>query len=297
MASFDHNLRVLNGTVLRGLIRGKLPQILPLIRLFTKYDRYTDIGYAEEKGAACKLDVYLPVDEKPPFPTVIHFHGGGWSHGRKENNLQLVTPYLESHYAVVCADYRLAGMAPAPAAVEDACRVLVWIVQNHLQYGFSIRQIILAGDSAGGHLALMTAFLPHGSALHPDDPLHQEYRIKAVVNWYGITDVTDLIDGPNRRDYAVEWMTGTDPNKSLARTISPVTHVRQGLPAVLTFHGDADPVVPFAHAERLHNALSDVRVPNELRILHGGGHGSFSSSSWRISFDRIRHFLDGILAG
>ena len=59
----------------------------------------------------------------------------------------------------------------------------------------------------------------------------------AVINWYGITDVGELLEGPNMRSYAVEWM-GSMPNRfEIASRVSPLTYVRAGLPAILTITG------------------------------------------------------------
>ena len=52
-----------------------------------------------------------------------------------------------------------------------------------------------------------------------------------------------------------------------------MTYVRNGLPPILTIHGDADPTVPYIQSVRLHKALTDARVPNELMTMQGGKHG------------------------
>ncbi|NIP81377.1 MAG: prolyl oligopeptidase family serine peptidase, partial [Gemmatimonadetes bacterium] len=60
-----------------------------------------------------------------------------------------------------------------------------------------------------------------------------------------------------------------------AERVSPLTHVRPGLPPVLTIHGDADPTVPYEHAVRLRESLDRAGVPNRLHTVRGGGHGNF----------------------
>ena len=71
-------------------------------------------------------------------------------------------------------------------------------------------------------------------------------KVAAIVNWYGISDVTDLLQGPNLKNYAVMWM-GSQPDQvAIAKRVSPLTYVRAGLPSIISIHGDQDAVVPYA---------------------------------------------------
>ena len=65
----------------------------------------------------------------------------------------------------------------------------------------------------------------------------------AVVNFYGVTEVADVIDGPHRANAAMQWFGGMDlaTRTALAKRVSPMTYVRAGLPPILTIHGDAPP--------------------------------------------------------
>ena len=74
--------------------------------------------------------------------------------------------------------------------------------------------------------------------------------------------------------------------------MSPLTYVRQGIPPILTIHGDEDSIVPHAHAVRLHEALDRAGVPNRLLTIEGGGHGGFSLEENLHIYATIRSFLD-----
>ena len=69
-------------------------------------------------------------------------------------------PYLAMGFAVVNVDYRLAQVAPAPAAVEDGRCALRWVFRHAQQYSLDPERIVVGGMSAGGHLALLTAMAP-----------------------------------------------------------------------------------------------------------------------------------------
>src|SRR5262249_26989024 len=81
--------------------------------------------------------------------------------------------------------------------------------------------------------------------------------------------------------------------EQIAKRVSPLTYVRAGLPPILTIHGDADPTVPYTQSVRLHKALSDVSVPNELLTMPGGKHGyDCCTPPQRLqAYAKIREFL------
>jgi dipeptidyl aminopeptidase/acylaminoacyl peptidase len=112
-----------------------------------------------------------------------------------------------------------------------------------------------------------------------------------VLNWFGITDVPDVIDGPHRADAAARWFGTLSNRMEIAKRVSPLTYVRAGLPPILTVHGDSDPTVPYDEAVRLHQALAKVNVPNQLVTVPGGKHGNFTSEQRDRIYITIREFL------
>ena len=195
-------------------------------------------------------------------------------------------------WAVANVEYRLARVALAPAAVEDGLCALRWIIRNAEQYGLDTGRLVVTGYSAGGHLALTTGMIPASAGLDRQCPGNEPLQVAAIINWYGITDVGDLLDGQNMRSYAVQWM-GSMPNRyEVAERVSPLTYVRGALPPVLTIHGDADPTVPYEHALRLREALTAAGVPNQLHTVPGGGHGNFTVDQYQMIYGVIREFLE-----
>lgn len=265
------------------------------------YRVHADLGYALASNAELKLDVYQPRGAGTRTPVVVYFHGGGWVDGRRQAASLLLLPFLAQGWAVVNADYRLARVAPAPAAAEDARCVLYWVHKNAERYGFDRDAIVLAGDSAGGHLALLAAMLPPGSAFDHACPAPDEMRwngrprpvprVAAVVNWFGVTDVAALLDGPERRNFALEWFGAAPDRARLARALSPLHRAGADSPPVITIHGDQDPVVPFRHAVDLHAALALAGVPNRLVRIAGGRHGDFGKEQVLEAQEAIRRFL------
>jgi len=270
-----------------------------IVQISHAYQVNLDVTYRTVNNWDAKLDIIRPRQSSAPTPTVIYFHGGGWTQGSKDSGLVAALPYLETGWAVVNVAYRLASVSLAPAAVEDARCALRWIYRNAKQYNFDLNRLVLTGNSAGGHLALITGMLTEDAGLDlgcPGDrgpgPVNTDpLKVAAVINWYGITDVREMLAGPNRRAYAVMWHGGQPNREQIATQVSPLTHVRPGLPPVLTIHGDADPTVPYSQAVRLHEALQKAGVSNQLLTIPKGGHGGFNLEETRRIYAAIRSFL------
>jgi acetyl esterase/lipase len=250
-----------------------------------------DITYGVANNYALKLDVWQRKDAKTPVPTLIYYHGGGWIFGDRTGATLLLLPYLEMGWNVINVEYRMASVSLAPAAVEDCRCALRWAVRNAKQYNIDIDRIVLTGHSAGGHLSLITGMLPDGTGLDNNCDGTENLTVAAIINWFGISDVVDVIQGPNRRNYAVMWM-GSQPDAvTIAKRVSPLTYVRAGLPPIISIHGDADPVVPYDESARLHQALTTAGVPNELVTIKGGGHGQFTDVELEDAYQKIQAFL------
>ena len=155
---------------------------------------------------------------------ILYCHGGGYSTGSSLYARTLTTKLATStSMDVLCFDYRLAPEHPYPAAVEDAMQV--W---NYLMLlGYGARDIILAGDSAGGNLALCLALqlkkegrlMPRGLVLMSpwtdltasgkshmtkaeiDPVLDAEYLQRMIVNYADGQDLTNPMISPHFGDY------------------------------------------------------------------------------------------------
>jgi acetyl esterase/lipase len=258
-----------------------------------EYQVYPNVTYLNMGGVDLKLDVYRRRTATSPQPTVIYMHGGFWVAGNKEGAILSLLPWMEMGWNVVNVEYRLGAAALAPAALEDcfcALRFLGAQAQTQM-YNIDTSRIVVTGESAGGHLALALGTIPESEGLDRECAGAALPKVAAVINWFGISDVPDVIDGPHRANAAVRWF-GSLPNRmEIARRVSPMTYVRSGLPPIMTIHGDADMTVPYQQAVRLHQALAKVNVPNQLLTIPGGGHGNFTPEQRDKIYITIREFL------
>jgi acetyl esterase/lipase len=266
---------------------------------------HADVVYQKADGMELSLDIYQPAEMSAgdSKPVVVFFHGGGWMVGDK-HDVGDVSPWLNLGWSVVSVQYRLGGVALAPAAVEDARCATWWVARNAAEYGFDAQRIVLTGYSAGGHLSLITGMLPASVGMDARCPHSMggkgpdrtnaslpELKVAAIVNWSGITDVNDLIAGNNMRSYAVNWLGALMNREQEAARVSPLNYVRPGLPPILTLHGDLDLIVPYAHATRLHSALDEAGVVNQLYTIAGREHFNYNPQEFADGFKTAVQFL------
>jgi acetyl esterase/lipase len=201
-------------------------------------------------------------------PGVIVIHGGGWIEGDKESMLEtFCLPFVEQGFVVANVEYRLANAATAPAAVSDVLEAAKWFRDRAADYKVDPNQIVATGSSAGAQLAMMVGMAPESAGLGPS------IKIAAIINFYGISNVLDQLEGPHLQKYAVTWIPEQPGRIELAKKLSPITYVRKGLPPVLSIHGDADPVVAYDQSVRLTKELKAAGDQAELITVPGGQHG------------------------
>ena len=291
-----------------------------------QYSTSANLTYRTASNQQLKMDVYYRRGVTTPQPTIVYMHGGFWVAGTKETAIAGLLPWFEMGWNVVNVEYRL-GVATdpstlAPAAVDDCFCALRYVAALPANYNIDKNRIVVTGESAGGHLALSMGMIPEsaglgrecigaaappaaggrGAAPAPAAPtpvtLPPLPKVAAVINWFGVTDVPDVIDGPNRQAAAARWFGDMANPLEVAKKVSPLTYVRTGLPPILTIHGDADRTVPYPEAVRLHEALAKINAPNQLLTIPGGGHGNFTAEERVRIYTTVREFLtrNGLLS-
>lgn len=131
-----------------------------------------------------RLRTYTP---KTPLSTsrniLLYLHGGGWTINSPENCERFCRDFaVENDAIVVAPDYRLAPEHPYPAANDDAKAAYLWTVEHARLVGGSPEKIYIGGDSAGGHLAFVTAI-----ELRDDDAVKTQPR--GLIAFYPAIDL------------------------------------------------------------------------------------------------------------
>ena len=119
------------------------------------YKTVKDIAYRDAAGdgnidTMCRLDIYYPVG-KTGFSTVVWYHGGGLTGGRRE----IPEALKDKGLAVVGVEYRLSPTVKVADCVDDAAAAAAWVVKHIASYGGDPGRVFVAGHSAGGYLTSM----------------------------------------------------------------------------------------------------------------------------------------------
>lgn len=220
--------------------------------------------------SANSMDIFLPAGRsKAETPLFIYIHGGSWVSGDKSEILAFkpLLDYSFPDYAIVSLNYSLlnlgTGTGQFPSQENDIIKAINYIVSKTDEWDVS-SDIILAGASAGGHLALLHSYK------------HQEVgNIKAVLALYPPTDLASLYGFNTITQQGLSILLNGTPNSQpeAYAASSPTTFVTpNSIPTVL-FHGTSDTVVPVSQSEMLADRLESNNVPYYFEAMSGEGHG------------------------
>jgi acetyl esterase/lipase len=254
--------------------QAKAKQQPPPIPEGVKVER--DIEYARIGEMSLMLDIYRPESSDQTLPLVVWVHGGGWRAGDKANNLAL--PLSGRGYVVASINYRLSGVAPFPAQIEDCRAAIRWLRANAAKYGFDPKRIGVWGGSAGGHLVALLGTA--GDVTRWDSVggnTDQSARVQAVCDYYGPTDLlaAKTPGGGRGAESPVGRLLGgpVDEREDEARQASPVRYVTPDDPPFLIVHGEQDETVSIEQSELLEAALKKVGAQVTFIRVKNAGHG------------------------
>jgi acetyl esterase/lipase len=233
-----------------------------------------DISYAP--GLA--LDLHSPT--KQTGPLIVYVHGGAWRAGSK--NEMPLNDLVESGCPVASVDYRLSTVAQFPAQIHDIKAAIRFLRAKAGDLGIDASRIVIAGSSAGGHLAALVGVTNGNKELEGEigEFRNQNSDVQGIISFFGASDLTTILSqstpkGLDMRMPALDLLLGAQPEKveSLAKLASPVFHVDKSDPPLLLFHGDRDPQMPINQSHQLQGEYEKAGLKVHFKVLHGAGHG------------------------
>jgi acetyl esterase/lipase len=207
------------------------------------------VEFARPDGVPLKLDIYR-ARRSGRFPVLLQIYGGAWQTGYPSDFDWFARYFASRDYLVVSIDYRHAPAWRWPEQLEDVRSGFRWVAEQAPAYGGDPTRVVLVGRSSGAHLALRMAYQEAPSA------------IKAVVNFYGPTDLADGWRHPPRPDplnvrRVLETFIGGTPNQmpERYRHASPITYASGRVPPTLHIYGSRDHIVEARFGRQIDQAL------------------------------------------
>ncbi len=256
----------------------------------------TFLPYRIMEEGSLHLHIYNPPPAfASPRPAILFFHGGGWANPGIWHLAPLCRYFAARGMVAINVEYRLVQNDPPirmDDCLSDAKAALLYVQENAADLGIDPAHIVVAGESAGGHLAAALALLPE-DASHPPHP-----EPSAVLLLNPVLDLATL--AWTKKHLALAPRTDTDTNEnwqSRAHRLSPIQHVRPNLPPTFLLHGAADTVVPIEQADRFAAAMRASGNPITYHRMPGWPHAfaieGYGSEEQIIQ--TIRH-MDAFLA-
>lgn len=241
-----------------------------------------NVMVASADGFNLGVDVSRPAGSDGNAPGLLFLPGGGWVTANHEPLKERYgIPLAERGFVCVTAPYRIMEQAIWPAAIQDVKAILRWMRASHASLGIDPDRIAVAGKSAGGHLALLTA-ATNGRPEYegPGITSADLSRVSAAIGVAPASDVREYW----RREPLIPY-TANDPSDAALDAANPTKLVHSHWPPVLLLHGTSDDRVDHRMSMRLFDLLEQAGVPVDMRLFAGQDH----------MFDQIPEFSQAIV--
>ncbi len=253
---------------LRDVIRQRAQPAMPSEPVGTVINR-TVPGPAGGIG----VRIYWPTATSALLPVIVFAHGGGFVFCDLDSHDELCRAMTNGVGAIVVSvDYRLAPESPWPAAVQDVYAVTDWAARHAGELGGDPTRLVVAGDSAGGNLAAVTALLARdrgGPAI-----AGQLLVYPVIAADFTTASYRDYGTGYYNTAAAMAWYWDQyvpDPADRDHPTASPLRASLSGLPPAVVISAGYDPLS--SEVEAYAKALAEDAVPTIHRHYGGAIHG------------------------
>ena len=254
-----------------------------------------DLVFWKIKGTDREIlcDLWRPAEENISGLAIIFLHGSGWTAGDKDFGTRPFFSHLIAQgHTVMDVAYRLYPEVLLDEMVGDAKRAVAWMKENAEKYRIDPAKIVLAGGSAGGHVAMLAAYTPKESKFTPEELKKLDLSVCGMIAYYTPVDLTagyipwmesnpnsDLpappigtrLEGMESYKFAgrMDLLLGGSPEEvpEVYKMAAPITHVNTETPPTLLFQGTTDVLVPVEPTELLYKKLVEVGIPALMIIF------------------------------
>jgi acetyl esterase/lipase len=220
---------------------------------------------------------------RPPNPNgcgVLLIYGGGFVEGDRRQLGGYGIALGRAGYTSLACEYRLAGEALWPAALEDAQTAFTFFHGEAKSLGLDKTKLATSGNSAGGVLSLLLA----GTS---------PQRVAASIAFYAPVDFAGEDARAHGAPKGLQYLLGEDVSEERLRAMSAINFVGANFPPTLLLTGNRDARVGWRESVRMCEALNDVGSRCELHVFDGLEHAfDLAPEYGRLSASLMTRFLD-----
>lgn len=241
-----------------------------------------DVPYRSADGAMLRLQVLMPTTRngmRRSLPCVVFAKGSAWRAQKLHELIPQLSRIAERGYVVAEVEYRPAVEAPFPAQVQDVQNAIRHLRVNADEYGIDLGQIVVMGNSSGGHCAVFASFLDAGGSAYPG----VSAEVCCTIDLYGAVSLLEDDAFPTTPEHHCPdspegvLMGGVDlrAHPELRRIATAVCQIEEDtfLPPLLIAHGTKDRKVNVHASIDLFQHLRALDKDVELYLLQGADHG------------------------
>jgi len=267
---------------------------------------HRDITFVERDGRPIYMNIAEPIDAEDKRPAILWIHGGGWAGGAR-HNLNYMARYTASLGLVsATTDYRLTvDDHHFPDQLHDVTAAYDYLCDHAAQYNIDTKRMLVGGDSAGGHLALLLGLCNDRELMDRAKASTAQPQVAGIINIYGPTDLRPMYTEDPTAFILQSLLRGLMNSKlpeapERWKAASPVTHLTKSAPPIITIHGNLDSVVPYEQALMLDEACKKLGVDHDLIRVPIAEHGFVAlprSPEMASVLPVISHFIGKTVGG
>lgn len=240
---------------------------------------YKDIRYGDRERNI--LDIYIPsaLDKEQQQGVVLFLHGGSWSAGDKSSMEDDCLALAGKGYMTAAMNYSFIGkeddeMIDFATMTGEIATALSTIKEHAAREGIEVDKAALSGYSAGAHLAML-----YGYSMVEQSPipvvLVESKAGPADFSTFSLdsNDAKELLGKMGYDGTSPEELTKNEAVVGMFKAFSPLSYVRQGIPATLLAYGKMDSLVTWENVKLLVEAFTAAGVEYTLVEYPNSGHG------------------------
>ncbi len=260
-----------------------------------------DVVYVTRAEGDRTLQMLVPEEKNgKKYPAILYVQGSAWLKQDQYKRLAAMADLARRGFVTATLQYRESDLAVFPAQIQDAKTGVRFFRKHAEEYHIDADNIFIMGDSSGGHTAVMAGITADQDILDTDVYGEFSCGVKAIVDFYGVTDVRQKGDFPTTLNQGEpdspegkligEKNVYKHPELSVPVTCAEYIQKDKEIPPILMMHGTGDDTVSLKQSVRLYKKLLEEEKNVTFYVIENAVHGD--NAFWTTeNLDIVEKFI------